>query len=733
MKKILLTSLAILATGLILILLFFPISFSGKNTIHIALMGPMSGPDKISGEDGVKGILMCLDEINKEGGIRGRKIKLLTYDDKNDKRTAMEVAYQVAEEEKVLLVIGHYRSTVSIDAGKVYKRTGIPAITAFATTGSVTSGNEWYFRTVPNNALYADFIANYISKILKKTTASIILVNNAYGLSLAGAFEKAARKLGIRIIKKWSIDAAGGRDSEEQLARIAEELKATEDPGILFFATSTYSPEAAKIIISIKYRDTAYSVIGATSLSGGSFLNNLREYSPEGGYVSYLSDGIYAASPFLADIGNEKAYTFRQKFLKEYGEEPSLTATCAYDAAYVAVEAIKNAETEGRGDIREDRRKVREALTTFYDYESAVRGVTGAIYFDKNGDAPRPPAIGIYENENLRPLFSQYHLTDISTIDNPLKELLSGELIEIDGQAMRKTRVIYVGMRINEIRNLNVRNSVCTLDFYLWFFYEGEFDDREITFLNAVKPVTLGQPISDIKRGNVTARVYHVTADFRNDPDFRMYPFDQHVLKIELRHSRLTRDKLILATEVSRVGAAKKIRLDAAAGWAVRDTSFYQDIIVDTSLGDPLLSDSQDAISYSRINAAVRIERKGLSFVFKNFLPVIIMIITLYVIYFIPPDRFGFRAMVFMAVLIATVYYRMTFLSEFPTKYLCVIEYAFFTVYILVILAALISIPVYILCRKGAGKKERFFNRAGIIIHPCIVLASMVFAYIYIS
>ncbi|RLC17948.1 MAG: hypothetical protein DRI57_09105, partial [Deltaproteobacteria bacterium] len=79
-----LTSLAILATGLILILLFFSISFSDKDTIHIALMGPMSGTDKISGEDGVKGILMCLDEINKEGGIRGRKIKLLTYDDKND-------------------------------------------------------------------------------------------------------------------------------------------------------------------------------------------------------------------------------------------------------------------------------------------------------------------------------------------------------------------------------------------------------------------------------------------------------------------------------------------------------------------------------------------------------------------------------------------------------------------------------------------------------------------------
>ncbi len=718
MKKILLISVGILATGLIFIFLFFPISSSDKDAIHIAMMGPMSGPNKLSGEECVEGILMCLDEINKAGGIRGRKIKLLTYDDKSDKRAAVKAAHQVAEEGKMLLVIGHYYSTISIDAGKIYKKAGIPAITSLATAESVTSGNEWYFRTVPNNALYAHFIANYSSEVLKKTSAGIIFVNDDYGIPLAGNFEKTSRKLGVRIIKKWGVDATiKDRDSEEQIIRIVQELKETEDVGILFLAT--YSYESAEIIATLEHWDINYPVIG-NSLSGTAFSENLKKYSLE----ENLSVPIYAASPFLADIGNEKTYKFRQKFLEKYGEEPSVTAVCAYDAAYVAVEAIKKAGTEGRGHIREDRRKVRRALTSFYDYENAVKGVTGSIYFNANGDVIRPPAMGIYENQTLHPLFSQYHLTDIRGIDNLLEESLAGELIEIDGQAMRKTRVINVGMDINEIKNLNVKNSVATLDFYLWFRYKEDFDGREIIFVNAVKPITLGQPISDIKRNNVVTRVYRVTADFKSDSDFRMYPFEQHTLKVKLRHSRLTREKLILVTDVSNTPelAEKKslvtIQPDAATGWIVTDTSFYQDIISNTGLG---VSGLQDTMSYSRINAAIRIERKGLNFAFRNFLPVIIMIIVLYAIYFIRPDRFGFRVTIFMAVFIANAYCHIMFASKLPLEYLCVIEYAFFAVYILAVIALFTSVSGYLLYRKGDFKKVRLIEWSARIVYPFVV------------
>jgi branched-chain amino acid transport system substrate-binding protein len=135
-------------------------AFSTDDALYIAVVGPMTGDDERDGADMVKGIRLYLDQVNEAGGIDGKRVELLEFDDQNDKGLARKKALEIVEQDKVLLVLGHYFSSTSLAGGELYKEAGIPAISGSATAGSVTEGNDWYFRVTFSNHSQAVFSAN---------------------------------------------------------------------------------------------------------------------------------------------------------------------------------------------------------------------------------------------------------------------------------------------------------------------------------------------------------------------------------------------------------------------------------------------------------------------------------------------------------------------------------------------------------------------------------------------
>ncbi|MCP4112190.1 MAG: ABC transporter substrate-binding protein [Desulfobacteraceae bacterium] len=264
----------------------------------------------------------------------------------------------------------------------------------------------------------------------------------------------------------------------------------------------------------------------------------------------YYSDGIYAGAPFFAYMADrEPDSSFRKDFLKKYKKEPFWLAACYYDAMLVALKAVERAEVQGE-DIRKDRKKVRDALTKLNSYDASVKGVTGDIYFDAGGNATRALAMGFWYKHKLLPAYLQYRVTRLLTDvpgEQPTEdiELSEGE-IRVNELIMAETRVVYTGIDINEIRNLNTDKGTYTADFYLWFRFRGEFDDTGIMFVNAVNPVRLGQPFTESATGDIITRSYRIIADFKIvNGTYGMFPFDHQTLGISFRHTDSTRDELI--------------------------------------------------------------------------------------------------------------------------------------------------------------------------------------------
>lgn len=728
-KKLLLLFIVLLINAAGIFLLLPGSSFNVKN-IYIAVAGPMSGVNKENGESMLRGINMYLDTIKDRSGFKDKKIQLLIYNDK-DKRSALTISSQIADEGKALVVLGHYGSEETVAAGTIYRKKGIPAITASATSETVTQDNDWYFRMVPDNRFIKSFMAYGIRNILGSTSASIIYSKNDYGISLARGFETESEKLGINIRNKWAFQ----RESENmyhELRNIIGDLRAAKNLGTIMCAT--HGAAGVRLFASCRYPGTDYTVVGPDSFSTPAFVSQFNNYPREQNSPGYYTDGIYAVSPFVSYLADgENARSFRQKFVSRYGKEPSWVAACYYDAMQVVLSAIEKAEIQGQ-DIREDRRRVRKALTSFNEHDVAVKGVTGDIFFDKEGNVNRPLAMGFWNRHTFLPTYSQYQGgrwnrnsdknsragrkgTAWQIKENKETEEAS---IQIQGQAMAYLRVVYAGIDINRISNIDIKKGTFGADFYISFRFEGHFDDTRIRFTNALNPVALKAPVTTKTVGNITTRSYRVTADFKTVYDTNAYPLDRQLLGISFRHEDHTRDELIYVPDVAGLPRSaekkdkSKMMLNPIPGWDIGDISFSQDII-------KIFGPDKQSSSYSRLNTDIRIDRQGRLFLLLKILfPLIMVVIFLYFVFLLPFDLPGVRMLMLIPIVLIISGIRLLYAYILPGQES--VRDVFFAIYVLTALSVLISGGGHIMYKCNSAEKVKFLSGIGKILYLFIVL-----------
>jgi len=232
-------------------------SFYGKqDAIHIAMVGPESNR---VGRYFRQGVDLCLDKINREGGIRGKKIVLDVFDDQNNSDRAREEAIKIRDENQVVAIIGHHYSSCSIEAGEIYKNSGIPAISPASTNVNVTKDNRWYFRSSFNDNRQGRFLVTYAKEVLKQNTISIISHDKPYGKYLSKIFRETAEKIGVEVKHEWSFEMNEGspetdpekiKKNEESLERelenIVSKLQKEKDAGAIFLAT--HAKEGALLV-----------------------------------------------------------------------------------------------------------------------------------------------------------------------------------------------------------------------------------------------------------------------------------------------------------------------------------------------------------------------------------------------------------------------------------------------------------------------------------------------------
>jgi branched-chain amino acid transport system substrate-binding protein len=709
--------------GLVIVAAVFGIVYyrfaqqKNQDVIYLAVVGPLS---TVRGEVMLNGAQMYLDEINSMVG--GKRIEILGYDDENNVDIAEQKALEIAQDpRKPLIVLGHRGSDQSLRGGAVYKQYQIPAITASAPSPSVTKGNEWYFSAIIENTSQGHFIAHYAKDVLGYENITVIYQDNDYGGTLGRAVLEQARTLGMNVVYEIGYENISDKEQRwAQFPQIISDVLALEDPGIVVLALG--DEDGAHFIKG--FRDERLELPIMEALITQTFNDTIDTLT--GGNRAAFLQNVWTTQHLIYDTGNKTAQGFQEKYINKFGVEPDATAAAYYDAALIAVKAIRDTQVDGTAP-EQDRQKICEYLRGVTRLNPDLRGATGYLYFNaETRSAVKPVPIGIYDSGKLisAPIQLQA-IPNIELVRDLPGELSKGNIFRIDGNYFYKTQVVYTGIDLNEVSNLDVKNSTFTADFYIWFRYEGDFDESKVEFVNAVSPVALGNPIAQDTYNGQTYHAYRVKADFKSNFNFRAYPFDKQTLNITIRNRDLTREQMTFVRDDLRLlnNQALKEQLNKVivGGWEVIDIKIYSDVLrSDSTLGNPRLSNA--GVEYSVYNVDTTIQRDAVNFSIKNLFPIVAVLVLAYLAFFIPAGEFGMRVSLGINAIMTTAFFSLKVSSDLPPiGYLVSLEYIFFMTYSLAIFVITVSLIAHIASKHEKTALIKRLDWAGRIIFPLAI------------
>jgi len=354
-------------------LLFFAASAAthAADTIRFAVPTPLTGQAASYGDNIKAGVTMKVDEINAKGGINGKKLEAVFFDDQCDPKEAATVATKIVGDDSLLAIVGHLCSGAHLAGLPNYVRTGIAAISPTATDVSIAekgkdeSGKHWSFRNVYNNDFQGAFLADYVSRELGLKKVAVFYATTDYGVGLKDAFAKEAHAIGLEIVGQPEAYKEGITDFTPQLTKMKE-----GGPQGIFIAG--YYPEGALIADQAKKLGMDIPKFGADGLDNA-------DYIKLGGPAV---ENTYFTAPFLPEVASPEGKAFAAAFKAKYNRDVDWMSANAYDATGIIAQAVAK--------VGPDRAKIREYLAAMDSKEKAYKGITGLTYFDGKGDCVKP-------------------------------------------------------------------------------------------------------------------------------------------------------------------------------------------------------------------------------------------------------------------------------------------------------------------------------------------------------
>lgn len=306
----------------------------------------------------LEGINLAVGEINDQGGILGRKIRTIIYDDMQDPVIGEQVAIKLANNADVVAVVGHVNSITAIPASVIYEKTGITFISYGAKDPDMTrySGN-FTFRNIPTQKDFGYQMARFSHAAkLKKTV--VFYERGASHQSLADIFKEKATAMGIEIIVTRSY-FNWADDFKEMIAQLKKEY---EFDSVLISGTM---PTAAKLVKQLREMGVTVPIIGGDGLDSSDL------YAIAG----RASEGLIVPTVFYPEYPNKLTRDFVRRFQSKYDLTPDTWAAQGYDAISLIAHAIEESGSA-----------VPIVISTTLRFLEKWSGITGSYGFVPEGD-----------------------------------------------------------------------------------------------------------------------------------------------------------------------------------------------------------------------------------------------------------------------------------------------------------------------------------------------------------
>lgn len=656
--------------------------------IRLGVAGPMSGEDAASGQAMLDAARLYAEQVNAAGGIDGRKVEIVAFDNQRSEEQARANAREIAEGD-IAAILGHYYSFIALAAAPIYAEQGVPAITGSATAPAITANHDNYFRVIAGNDIKGRLAAQYLVSFLDQDKVHIVFEDDPYGRTLMEAIRATAPEVGLEVGRTWAIES-GADETPARLDSITVDMIGAGEGEAIFLGT--YAGESAALVQRLREAGVGAAILGGDSVGLGAFPRLLAERVGEEALRETI-DGIHATTYFIPDVGNLAARRFVDAFRERYDRRPDALAATYYEAAAIALAAYATGGGGEATDVAAEREAILAGLRGFDGPGNHFPGITGRIHFDSTGNAVMSAPFGVYQNAEL--ISAPGQLTPVpnpqTTVDLEA-QLAAGNIVEIGGQHLFTTDVVYTGFDLIHIDAIDQEAGTFEADFYLWLRHSRPLDHDRIEFTNAVGDVELaGRELirQETETGFYTA--YRVKGTFSHRFDFRAYPSDRQTLEIRMRHPANTLERLVFVADDHGM-RGRDVGADAGPtmqdrAWRLNRVGVFSEVGETAStLGNPLViaAEEQDTLSFSEFNVRVDIARDPTSHLLKNLVPLALFVLLGYCMMFIHPTGPAFvgRLSIGVTALLTTVFQSQRAADELPdVGYLVALDYMYYAVY----------------------------------------------------
>jgi branched-chain amino acid transport system substrate-binding protein len=360
------TNLFFAAAASLLSMLSLPACKSGGgDTIKVGEFASLTGKEATFGTSSHEGTELAIEEINKAGGVLGKKLELLTEDNQSKAGEPANIVNKLISRDGVVAVLGEVASSRSLEAAPIAQAAKIPLISPASTNPKVTEVGDYIFRVCFIDPFQGTVMANFATKTLNaKKVAVLTDAKSDYSKGLAKYFKEQFAKNGGTVVSELSYNG-GDKDFKAQLNTIkASAPDAVFIPG--------YYNDVALIAIQAKEGGMKIPLFGGDGWES----ENLLEVGKD------AVEGHYFSTHCSPEDVSPKMTAFVSAYKAKYHKTPDAMAALGYDSAYVLAEAIKRAgTTEGP--------KLRDAIAATKDFA----GVTGTFSLDDQRNAVKSAAI----------------------------------------------------------------------------------------------------------------------------------------------------------------------------------------------------------------------------------------------------------------------------------------------------------------------------------------------------
>ncbi len=343
---------------------------SAGGEIVIGLLANTTGDNAVYGNSVRNGAMLYIDQLNENGGINGKTVKVIEYDDKGDATEAV-TAYNRLVSDGITALIGCVLTAPTIAVADETYESNMPQITASATAAGVTrldpASDSTEIRTNVFRACFIDpfqgeKMAEYAAEKMGVTTAAVIFeTGNDYSEGLKNSFVSKCQELGITVTNTEAY-AAGDVDFKAQLTNIA-----ASNPEVVF--CPNYYEDDGMIVTQARQ-------VGVTStFLGGDGWAGVKDYAS----AEDLEGSVYC-SGYGAGANPE----FEAAYEAKYGAAiTGMFEPLGYDAAMLMCNALKAAEDQG---LEAGTDEYKQAVINAMKATKGLEGLTGTFEFDEFND-----------------------------------------------------------------------------------------------------------------------------------------------------------------------------------------------------------------------------------------------------------------------------------------------------------------------------------------------------------